>query len=208
MHWRSCFTPTSISSRQAGDFRGIVGPSAAGVYMRSDLDEAVEMAAPAPQSPGAAGRGRPAVHRRAMTEEVLERALAAERAAESELAQIPSWIWDGERLPVPIETVADTHYGLLVREHDDLCELIGIADEGHVSGLLMPATREIWINAGEAARAPNRRRFTIGHELGHWVLHCDRGSRDDHTLHCRESTLREEGAVVERDGSTHLADLA
>lgn len=36
----------------AGDFRGIVGPSAAGVYLRSDLDEAFEMAAPAPQSPG------------------------------------------------------------------------------------------------------------------------------------------------------------
>jgi len=36
----------------AGDFRGIVGPSAAGVYMRSDVDDAFEMAAPAPQSPG------------------------------------------------------------------------------------------------------------------------------------------------------------
>jgi IrrE N-terminal-like domain len=143
-----------------------------------------------------------------MTDDVLERALAAERAAEGELSTIPNWIWDGASLPVPIETLADSHYGLLVREHPDLCELIGIPAQGHVSGLLMPATREIWINAGEAARAPNRRRFTIGHELGHWVLHCDLGARDGGAVHCRDSTMREEGAVVDRDGSPHLADLA
>ena len=73
--------------------------------------------------------------------------------------------------------MADSHYGLLVREHDDLCRMAGLLPHGHVSGLLLPGAREIWVDAGEAVRAPNRRRFTIGHELGHWVLHCDAGTK-------------------------------
>ena len=37
-----------------------------------------------------------------------------------------------------------------------------------LSGLLLAARGEIWVNAEEARTWPTRRRFTIGHELGHW----------------------------------------
>ena len=45
---------------------------------------------------------------------------AIERRAGEVLETVPSWIWDGERLPVPIDDIADTCFGLLVRDLDDL----------------------------------------------------------------------------------------
>jgi hypothetical protein len=136
---------------------------------------------------------------------VLERALAAELAADRELAGVPDWLWDGESLPVPVETIADSHYGLLVREEIELASLVGLPDAIQISGLLFPATREIWIDAEEASRAPVRRRFTIGHELGHWVLHCDLGRTAAKTVHCRGETMSEEGAVEDERGRPKLA---
>lgn len=32
-------------------------------------------------------------------------------AAETVLDSVPSYVWDGERLPVPIEDIVDTCYG-------------------------------------------------------------------------------------------------
>ncbi|HVL95939.1 MAG TPA: ImmA/IrrE family metallo-endopeptidase [Solirubrobacteraceae bacterium] len=95
------------------------------------------------------------------------------RAAEV-LAELPRWLWDGRSLPVPVEDVADSHFGLHVCETDDLAAIPGapaLADGEALSGLLVVDAEEIWVNAHEAAASPGRRRFTIGHELGHWVLH-------------------------------------
>jgi uncharacterized protein DUF955 len=90
------------------------------------------------------------------------------------LAELPSWLWDGRSLPVPVEDIADSHFGLRVCESDDLAAVAGApppADGGELSGLLIVEAREVWINASEAREWPGRRRFTIGHEVGHWVLH-------------------------------------
>jgi hypothetical protein len=136
--------------------------------------------------------------------QVLERALAAETAAEAQLGEIPDWLWDGETLPIPVETIADSHYGMLVRERERLSFIAGVAG-AHVSGLLLPGPREIWVDAEEAVRAPVRRRFTIGHELGHWVLHCDLGQTDTAVVRCRTESLSEEGAVEDGQRGPHLA---
>jgi hypothetical protein len=133
-----------------------------------------------------------------LSEDVLQRALRAERAAERELEQIPRWLWDCGSLPVPVETLADSQYGLLVSERDDLAGAAALPKGTHISGLLFPGRREIWVDAGEAARAPVRRRFTVGHEVGHWVLHCTRGSGEERIVHCREAVVRD-GAAVEED---------
>lgn len=37
-----------------------------------------------------------------------------ERAARV-LERVPAWLWDGETLPVPVEDIADSVFGLLVR---------------------------------------------------------------------------------------------
>ena len=60
-------------------------------------------------------------------------------------------------LPVPVRAIAEDLLGLRVLEASDLQD---------ISGALYPAEREIHVNAKEAE---TRRRFTLAHELGHWV---------------------------------------
>ena len=67
----------------------------------------------------------------------------------------------------------------------------GLAEPGDgqtISGLLLPARREIWVNAEEARAWPNRRRFTIAHELGHWYLH----QHGQQSLFCRHGSVDED----------------
>jgi hypothetical protein len=112
---------------------------------------------------------------------------APERRAEAELVRVPDWIWDGETLPVPVEDIADSCFGLHVRDVEDLSSAPGLPELGgeqRLSGLLLPARGEIWVNAVEAREWPSRRRFTIGHELGHWCLH-----RSEGAVWCRSHTV-------------------
>src|SRR5262245_38754461 len=55
-----------------------------------------------------------------------------------------------------------------------------------LSGLLLAGPGEIWVNAAEAREWPGRRRFTIGHELGHWVMHRRPGQA---SLFCRHGQV-------------------
>lgn len=118
------------------------------------------------------------------------RAEQAEVRSQRELSGVPSWIWDGRSLPVPIESIAEDYYGLLVESRHSLEEFATRIDV-HVSGVLLKSNGRILVDALEAARAPGRRRFTIAHELGHLVLH------DDHS-----------GSRVWRLTSTEPAELA
>ncbi|HSI81483.1 MAG TPA: hypothetical protein VK919_12625 [Solirubrobacterales bacterium] len=117
-----------------------------------------------------------------------------ERRAEALLASLPEWLWDGESLPVPVEAIADSHFGLLVRDVDEMTAAPGcpeIEPGQSLSGLLLVDRGEIWVNAAEAREWPPRRRFTIGHELGHWLIH-----RESHrSLFCRSSRVDPEAAA-------------
>ena len=111
-----------------------------------------------------------------------------ERRGEQLLEQIPDWIWDGESLPVPIEDIADSWCGLYVRDVDAMDAAPGCPplDDGQtISGLLLPSRGEIWVNADEARQWPPRRRFTIGHEVGHWQLH----QTGQTSLFCRHGSI-------------------
>ena len=117
-----------------------------------------------------------------------------ERRAEELLAAVPDWIWDGESLPVPVEDVADSHCKLFVRDVEDMTTAPGcppVADGQTLSGLLLPGAGEIWVNAAEAREWPPRRRFTIGHELGHWILH----QRGQTALFCRHGQIDADGGA-------------
>jgi IrrE N-terminal-like domain len=120
-----------------------------------------------------------------------------EQRAEQVLAGLPDWLWDGESLPVPVEDIADSRFGLRVCDRDDLDAVPGAPEMEpgqSLSGLLLERRAEIWVNADEARQWPPRRRFTIGHELGHWVLH--RSGR--RKLFCRASTVQPEERVGEK----------
>ena len=70
----------------------------------------------------------------------------------------------GDDPAVPVEDIAESYLGLLIRDE---------ALEDGVSGVLRIRERLIGVNAAEGERWPRRRRFTIAHEIGHWVLHRD-----------------------------------
>ncbi len=73
---------------------------------------------------------------------------------------------------MPVERIASSLLGLLIDEHDDIRSLPNAPkDQGHLSGMLDPDEMTIWIDAAEARRSPQRRRFTIGHEIGHLRMH-------------------------------------
>ena len=83
-------------------------------------------------------------------------------AARDLLAQYAGVFGLEDRDVVPVEDIAESHLGLLIRDEP--------LDDG-VSGVLRIRERLIGVNAAEGERWPRRRRFTIAHEIGHWVLH-------------------------------------
>lgn len=127
-----------------------------------------------------------------------------ERRATAVLERVPGFIWDGESVPIPIEDIVDSCYGLLVRDVEDMTRAPvpgGLAADAWISGLLLAARGEIWVNAEDARRWPPRRRFTIGHELGHWELH----RTGQETLFCRAGHVEPAG---EEGGETVGAGAA
>jgi len=98
--------------------------------------------------------------------------------------------------PVPVEAIAEDLLGLWVGE----AELA-------VSGLLIPARREIWVDAAEARESPARRRFTIAHEIGHWVCQVREGAGEP--IHCRPDPAGDAAAgdPREREANIFAAEL-
>jgi hypothetical protein len=109
----------------------------------------------------------------------------------------------GPDVPVPVESIAEDLLGLRIEERWGL---------GDTSGLLVPADRLIVLNAAEQAagrnEAPLRRfRFTIAHELGHWICHANQ-SPDAAPVYCREADLtRDADRALEREANVFAAEL-
>jgi hypothetical protein len=102
-------------------------------------------------------------------------------------------LFGGDDLPVPVEKIAVDLLGLDVRETDEL----------EVSGMLLPASRTIWLNATEPEP---RRRFTLAHELGHWVCQCLEGTAAP--VMCRPKDVTESALrAVEREANIFAAEL-
>lgn len=102
-----------------------------------------------------------------------------------------------------------------MQERANLARLPGlnIPTDAELSGLLVPDEKRIWVEAVEAARSPGRRRFTIAHELGHWLLH-HRARKRRTPIYCRPAdvgaTTRfqlEDAARLERDANRFAASL-
>jgi hypothetical protein len=95
--------------------------------------------------------------------------------------------------PVPVEAIAEDLLGLRVAESESL----------EVSGMLLPAEREVWLNVTES---PERRRFTLAHELGHWVCQVLEGRGAP--VMCRADEVGVgEGRALEREANVFAAEL-
>ncbi len=106
----------------------------------------------------------------------------------------------GEEIPVPVEAIAEDLLGLRLEQEWGM----------EYSGMLLPAERKIVLNAAEAPRdvAPLRRfRFTIAHEVGHWVCHVVGAARAE-PLYCRAKDLSEDAdRTLERVANVFAAEL-
>jgi Zn-dependent peptidase ImmA (M78 family) len=102
-------------------------------------------------------------------------------------------LYEADELPVPVEAIAEDLLGLFVEE----------VDLNGVSGLLYPAERLIQVNANDA---PTRRRFTLAHEVGHWVCQVQEGRGAP--LMCRAEDIAP-GAdqALEREANIFAAEL-
>jgi hypothetical protein len=111
-------------------------------------------------------------------------------------------LFGGEGLPVPVEAIADDLLGLRIEESWDI----------DCSGMLLPAARKIVLNAHERAGGQNdpplrRFRFTIAHEIGHWVCHVVQAGRTE-PVFCRAKDLSEDAdRALEREANVFAAEL-
>jgi len=110
----------------------------------------------------------------------------------------------GEGLPVPVEAIAEDLLGLRIEQRWDM----------ECSGMLLPAERRIVLNEAERAigrdTPPLRRfRFTIAHEVGHWVCHCLEGRAPVvEPSYCRPVDLTEAAdRALEREANVFAAEL-
>jgi Zn-dependent peptidase ImmA (M78 family) len=96
--------------------------------------------------------------------------------------------------PVPVERIAEDLLGLAVEESDEI----------DCSGILLPAERRILIRAGESEP---RKRFTLAHELGHWVCQVLEGKVAP--VFCRDTdvTLDPDGKLLESEANVFAAEL-
>lgn len=98
-------------------------------------------------------------------------------------------------VPVPVDAIAEDLLGLYVSERDDI----------PCSGMLIPERRTILLNANETLQSPGRRRFTLAHEIGHWICHCRRAAAAE--ILCRTADVDEPSDPREREANVFAAEL-
>jgi Zn-dependent peptidase ImmA (M78 family) len=103
----------------------------------------------------------------------------------------------GDVIPVPVESIAEDFLGLRVEYSYEL----------EYSGMLFPAKRLIVLSAAHERELGPRRRFTLSHEVGHWICHCLEGERTAEVF-CRPVDLTEAAdRDLEREANVFAADL-
>lgn len=103
-------------------------------------------------------------------------------------------VFGGADFPLAVEAVAEDLLGLDVAE----------VELDAISGLLYPAERRIFLNSADT---PARRRFTLAHELGHWICQCV--GRDAAPVYCRAVDVGLDPAprALEREANIFAAEL-
>ena len=87
--------------------------------------------------------------------------------------------------PVDVDELAESLCCLRVRRADDLSLVPGAPSGLALSGMLLPGRHEIWVSRHETWE---RRRFSVAHEIGHFLLHAAGG--DEAAVYCRAGDLR------------------
>jgi hypothetical protein len=109
--------------------------------------------------------------------------------------------FDVDEIPVPVESIAEDFLGLRIEERD----------LGDCSGMLLPSERLIVVNAAEAMAGDTpirRHRFTIAHELGHWICHARPDPHSAAPSYCRtQDVSHHTDRDLEREANVFGAEL-
>jgi Zn-dependent peptidase ImmA (M78 family) len=104
--------------------------------------------------------------------------------------------FSANELPIPVESIAVDLLGLVVEDDEAL----------DVSGMLVPIDHQIWLNGREARQSSGRRRFTLAHEVGHWVCHYEQGRVEP--KYCRSEEIGVGvGRAHEREANAFASQL-
>ncbi len=94
---------------------------------------------------------------------------------------------------------------------EELIEFAGLGivrsdfDDGEISGVINLEKKYLYINAKDS---PERQRFTIAHELGHWILHRkEMESNKEMAVLYRRSIGTKENDVFEQEANFFAANL-
>lgn len=98
--------------------------------------------------------------------------------------------------PVPVEELIEFHgLGLILSEFTD----------GEISGVIDLNKKYLYINFSDS---PQRKRFTIAHELGHWILHrTELAANQEIAVLYRRPLGTEEIDVLEQEANCFAANL-
>lgn len=119
-----------------------------------------------------------------------------EAAARSVLADFEARFYTEGLPPVPADRIASSLLQLDIDEVDDVRSVPRAPnDRGALSGLVVSELKTIYLDRRECRRHPRRRRFTIAHEIGHWVLHISAGK----LYGCRPADIVEQPSEARPD---------
>jgi IrrE N-terminal-like domain len=126
-------------------------------------------------------------------------------AAQQLLAEYDDIYALGDIPPIPIADIAGSLLMLDIVEHDDIRTLPGApTGSKRLSGLLTTVDQTIWVDRREAQRSPARKRFTIAHEIGHWILHAQRGEAESYEEGCAPGDIREDGGPSSKEREANV----
>ncbi|HLK43500.1 MAG TPA: ImmA/IrrE family metallo-endopeptidase [Thermoleophilia bacterium] len=115
-----------------------------------------------------------------------------EQAAATEVLARFLATYGGSPPPVDVDELAESLCCLRVRQAEGLTTVPGAPTGTPLSGMLLPARKEVWVNIHEPWE---RRRFSVAHEVGHFLLHAETG---DEAVYCRTGDLRPDPDSPER----------
>ena len=135
-----------------------------------------------------------------MTFSVAVRMADPALAAQQLLTEYDETYGLGDIPPVPVTDIAESLLMLDIVEENEIRALPGAPTNcGPLSGLLTTADQTIWVDRREAQRSPQRKRFTVAHEIGHWDLHARRGATKTSECACARDDIREDGGTHKRE---------
>jgi hypothetical protein len=122
------------------------------------------------------------------------------------LTQMLDAVRGPDRYPVDVEGLI-LEYSRVISPNDPVLQIVSQPLRGF-EGALLPVREEPrgWLVVSNSTASPGRRRFTVAHEVAHYLLHRDRIPPQG--IYCKEEDVsRRAGKDIEKEADTFAAAL-